>query len=191
MNNKSFAVWTTIALIVVLGLVGVAIVHNGSHTAPVQPEQPVGALASPTIPANYLSVNNVRTEYRFARFHTTARDGIASSTVCSILPPTASSTLALATFNVSNAATTTYYMQIATSTSPSATTSPLAGWSSITSTGSTTPYLNWTPPQTASSNGGSINGGGGIFVNFAISSSGILKGLIDGTCSAVFNVDSY
>ncbi len=202
-----------IAVIIIAIIVGVLMVT--SHQAPATPavvDQTVPTQdlsvkgTSPEVSSQYFCINNICKWYYRASFNSIAvpnissaqGTGIATSTggsVCSIpVPRIGSTTLEMATMKVTNAATSTFFLQIATSTSPSATTSPLGGFSSITSSGSTTPQIHWTPPSTATSFGGYTGAQSGTttfpsYLNFSYSSVAITPGTLNGVCQAVFTQD--
>ena len=136
----------------------------------------LGAVTGPDSFFDYYNNNGVVTRYYSSRWNT------ASSTVCSFLNRSASSTIMFVSAVPTSIATTSYSLGIATSTSPSATTTMLAPTSAIVVSGSSTPALIWRQ------NGNSDNSLGSTFVKpnvyINVGMAGPIVG-VTGTCKLI------
>lgn len=116
MNKNILAISVTILLII--GVLGFAV---GRMTVPVsKPAQVAGALAGPDIISPYFSVGNVRQWYA-----QTVNLTQASTTVCTLQSPNATSTLEEASIYESVSSTTASDIDLGMSSNPTATTTIL------------------------------------------------------------------
>lgn len=105
--------------ILVASLVGS---YSGSFVAsvPIPADSVLGALSGPDISSPYLNVNGVTKQYRSIALNQ------ASTTICSLRSPAATSTLVFGSVKILTPTTTTISLEIAKSTVPDATTTRLA-----------------------------------------------------------------
>lgn len=120
--NKIILVWLALISVAVGGVFL-------THSAPVQAPQPTpapGALTGPDIPFNYLKWG---AGFGIAQYPVGYPLNQATTTVCSVLSPSATSTIAdPLVFREDTSSTTATVLTLATSTNSTASTSPLYFW---------------------------------------------------------------
>lgn len=109
----------TIVLAVVLSLYfgGNTVVEK---TVEVRDGKPFGALAGPDIPYSYLNWGGARIEHRGTPF------AVATTSVCSLQSPAATSTLLAFMYSITTGTSTAAVVDVGTSTTPFATSTPNA-----------------------------------------------------------------
>lgn len=109
--NKQNIIGIGVVLALILGVLGVSrapVQTTIDKTKTVQ----VGSVSSPDITSPYLSVNGVRTWYSYVDSTQTSGFNTASTTVCLLAAPNATSTLVRATFKVTTATSTAYQVSL-------------------------------------------------------------------------------
>lgn len=157
-------------------IVGVSIFAAGYLARPttVAPEPQLGAVSGPDISSPYFSVNGLVT-YR-SRIAMRA----ATTTLCAIKSPSATSTLTYAGWQIGTGTSTAATIDLATSTTAFATTSNLVAASSVASGAQAT--VSWVPSTT---NGVLAPNTYVVVKTAGVGSGGYTYG---GSCSAEFNV---
>lgn len=192
MNNSSVSTFiATIALIVSVVAAGFVVMHP-AETAKLAGSVTSTALNCLSGPATcYNDLNASGTFWLGGSTQGTAvgevaarvTTGIASTTVCSITAPAATSSLEHLAFNITTGTSTAALITFATSTSPSASTSPLAGASALPYVSNSEATLTWDPGV----NNDLITPGTFLNVTATAPAGGITFG---GNCNALFTLDN-
>lgn len=158
----------------VVALAGV--IGFSAHTTPVQTvvKESVGALTGPDISSPYLSVANVRTEFRRQNLAT------ATTTICSIQSPSATSTLQGFQLEISTGTGTAATIDIGSHTTAFATTTSLYVGSYSVGSGATADIA--VTPTTATTTVFAPN----TYINAKTNGAGLGGYTYGGTCQAVF-----
>lgn len=141
------------------------------------PDQKLGALTGPDVPYPYLCVGSVCTYSSRMAMRT------ATTTLCSLQAPTATSTLVFAGFQITQGTSTGATIDIGTSTNAFSTTTNLVTAKSIAS--GALGYAYWTPT------GGSVDDAvmsPNTWVNVKTATAGLSGYTYGGTCEAQFRV---
>jgi hypothetical protein len=119
--NKNLSIWVTILTVIAVCVSLLAYFRPVTVENPSNPSKPVVGAAGPDMPYTYISVNGLTTQY----FHIPMNVG--SSTVCSIPPPTSTSTFdSFPSAFFQTGSTTAMQIQMALAKSPYATTTVIA-----------------------------------------------------------------
>lgn len=127
-NNNPLAVAAAVTAAAAIVLAGIGTITavtalNAVHSQP-QPPTNVGSVTGPDLPFSYLGVGGVRS-------YKSRTDSLnqASTTACSMQTPNATTSLRSLTFNELTGTSTATIVTVATSTVPSASTTPLMTYS--------------------------------------------------------------
>lgn len=182
MNTKNTIIGGIATLALVLSFIGLA--HQ--PPAPVADQAPshqnLGSITGPDINSLYLSVNGVRTEFVNEGLNT------ASSTICSVLAPTATSTLVRFILNVTTGTSTASTVDVGIGSNTTSTTtgsfvsaysigSGAQGAISIIGSGTSTQYI--IPPSTSAAP---------VYINAKTVTGGLGGYTYGGSCKAVFTI---
>jgi hypothetical protein len=161
---------------------------NGASDIQEPTEEPLGALVGPLLPYDYIGVGGLETYQTSVAFTNNA-----TTTVCSIASPNATSTLVFASFNQNVATATTMKLEIgkeAANRADHSATSTEFGEAILTANILSTALATTTPTR---GEGDNLTFRPGTMLNFNVSgggSTGIGYG-VDGHCTAIWRRNSY